>query len=213
MNTLALSGYNLGIKMNKDWVWTLRNVMRPSYIWGAISVAFAKLFSKITDIVTITSEVRAWHLRDGVWTDLGVLGQRCVTTAGVNWLVDCFQDADHTPADIYLMKFHGVGIGTAAEAVGDTALATECTTQYDTDNTRPTGTVAEGATNNIYRSVGTVVFTYTGGATTAITEHGLFNQAANSGGTLWDRTVFAAINVVNTDTIAFTYQATFNSGG
>jgi hypothetical protein len=50
-------------------------------------------------------------------------------------------------------------------------------------------------------------------ATAAITEHGLFSQAATGGGTLWDRTVFSAINVVSGDSIQFAYSLTVSAGG
>ena len=92
------------------------------------------------------------------------------------------------------------GTGVVAEAVGDTALGTEV-------ETRETGTQSEPAAAQ-YRTVAT----HTYAATFAITEHGVFSQLA-VGGTLWDRSVFAAINVVNTDSIQFTYTLTSNSGG
>ncbi|HYB96213.1 MAG TPA: hypothetical protein VEC39_14675, partial [Vicinamibacterales bacterium] len=71
-----------------------------------------------------------------------------------------------------------------------------------------TGTTTEGATGNIFRSVGTVTFDGSG----AITEHGLMSQAATGGGVLWDRSVFSPINVVNGDSIQFTYDVTFTAG-
>jgi hypothetical protein len=98
-------------------------------------------------------------------------------------------------------KFHDSGVGTTAEDAGDTDIET-------TDGeSRSTGTQAEGASANIYQSVGTIAYT----TTKAITEHGLFSIAA--GGTLMDRTVFSAINVVNGDSIQFTYELTVSAGG
>jgi len=70
---------------------------------------------------------------------------------------------------------------------------------------RVTGTQTESAAN-AYRSVGTITYT----TTKAITEHGLFNDL--TAGTLMDRTVFAAINVVNTNAIEFTYTITITAG-
>jgi hypothetical protein len=185
--------------------WTLRNGLRWGYIWGWISTRAAILFSKITGIPVIISELRAILNHHGQIIDYGVVGRRVVTTAGVNWLVDCWQGT-YEPET---MKYHGCGTGATAEAVGNTALVTESTTALNPDSTRATGTLAEGATANIFSSVGVLTFD----ASAAITEHGLFNQAATGGGTLWDRTVFAAINVVDTDTLTFTYQATFAAGG
>jgi hypothetical protein len=107
------------------------------------------------------------------------------------------------------MKYHGFGTGTTNEAAGDTTLVTELTTQYATDNTRPTGSLTEGASANIFRTVGTL----SPDASVAITEHGIFSQAANSGGTLLDRSKFAAINLVSGDSLQVTYDLTVPSGG
>jgi hypothetical protein len=185
--------------------WRLRNALRWAYIWGWISTNLAILFSRITGIVTVTTQVSAKLLHDGEWMDYGVLGRKCVTTTGVNWIVDCWQGT-YNPNT---MKYHGCGTGAVAEAIGDTTLGAECTTVLNPDNTRATGSLAEGATSNIFSSAGTL--TFDGGAT--VTEHGILNQAATGGGTLWDRTVFAGIAVVSTDTLQFTYQITFTQGG
>jgi len=58
-----------------------------------------------------------------------------------------------------------------------------------------------------YVSVGTISYT----TTKAITEHGLFNTADST--VLMDRTVFSAINVVDGDSIQFTYTLTVTAGG
>lgn len=145
----------------------------------------------------------------GGWvTDYGTLSTRVVTTAGVGFIVDGFQNL----VELENMKFHGFGTGTTAEAAGDTALVTEETTQYATDNTRPTGTTTEGASANIYRTVGT--YSPDSGGTRAITEHGIFSQAATGGGTLLDRSVFSAVNLVAaSDSLQVTYDLTLSAGG
>jgi hypothetical protein len=207
MNTLSMAG-TLSIRKGRvkkaPLIWALRNAVRWSYVWGWLTTAAAKAFSKITGIVTITTELRVIRNHCGVLTDYGVVGRRCITTVGVNFLVDAWQNS----VELEIMKYHLCGIGTTAEAIGDTTLVSACTTVLNPDTTKATGTLAEGATNNIFSSVGTL--TFDGNA--AVTEHGLFSQAA-AGGTLWDRTVFAAINVVDTDTLQFTYQCTFTAGG
>ena len=71
---------------------------------------------------------------------------------------------------------------------------------------RVAGTQDNG-TSKHYKSVATIPFT----STLAITEHGLFS--ASTSGTLWDHSVFAAINVVSGDSIQFTYDLTINDGG
>lgn len=142
---------------------------------------------------------------DGTILPLGLASCRLVTTAGVNFLVDAFQGT----VEPEILRFHGIGTGTNAEATGDTALQTELTTQYNPDNTRATGSLTEGASANIFRTVGT----NTVDASVAITEHGILSQAATGGGTLWDRSVFSAVNLVSGDSLESTYDLTIAAGG
>lgn len=144
---------------------------------------------------------------DGTVEDLGLMSLRVVTDAGVAYIVDAFQNT----TELENLKFHGFGTGTTAEAASQTALVTEETTQYNPDNTRPTGSTTEGATANIYRTVAT--YSPDSGATRAITEHGIFSQAATGGGTMLDRSVFSAVNLVaGSDSLQTTYDLTFTSG-
>lgn len=135
---------------------------------------------------------------NGDLLDVREFGSGLVTNAGVNYLA---ADMNDGASDISAFDWHGVGIGTTAAAVGDTAL--ENVTGVPA---RVSGTPSN-PTANQYRSVATVSFT----SSLAITEWGLFS--ASTAGTLWDRRVFAAINVVNGDSIQFTYTLTINSGG
>lgn len=178
-------------------VWRLKNYLRPGFILGLLVTLLARLFSKLTGVLTITSELRLTLIRaDGEVQDLGVASRRMVTDAGVAFLVD---DWDAGSTDITNFNYHGAGTGTAAEAAGDTALVTEV-------ESRATGTKSQPAANQ-FRTIGTVSFT----GTRAITEHGLFSAA--SAGSLWDRSVYAAVNVVSGESIQFTYTCTLNSGG
>jgi hypothetical protein len=145
---------------------------------------------------------RFWNrLLRGDANDYGIVSRRVVTTAGVNYMRDDFAAAAGG-ADITNFKYHDSGTGTNAEAVGDTTLQTQAGPA-----TRATGT-QDNSVSKQYKTVGTINYT----STLAITEHGIFNQAAQ-GGTLWDRSVFSAINVVNGDSIQFTYTLTINDGG
>lgn len=141
---------------------------------------------------------------DGSILPLGLASCRLVTTAGVGFIVDAFQNI----VELEIMKFHAIGTGTNAEATGDTALQTELTTQYNPDNTRATGTTTENGAN-IYRTVGT----NTVDASAAITEHGILSQAAVAGGVLLDRSVFSAVNLANGDSLESTYDLTLTAGG
>jgi hypothetical protein len=142
----------------------------------------------------------------GEQVDLGLVSLRVITTTGVGYIVDAFANS----VELENMKFHGLGTGTGAEAAGDTALGTELSTEY-TGNVRATGSTTEGASANIYRTVGTNTLD---SGTPAVTEHGVLSQAAPGGGVLLDRSVFAAINLVgaNGDGIQSTYDATFTAG-
>lgn len=142
---------------------------------------------------------------DGRIEHLGLICTKLVTNAGVAYIVDDWDGGSNT---IDLFNFHGCGTGTTAEAAGDTALVTESTTALNPDSTRATGTKSQPSAN-VARSVGTLTFD----ASAAVTEHGIFHQAATGGGTLLDRSVFSAINVVSGDSIQFTYDLTFSAGG
>lgn len=142
---------------------------------------------------------------DGRIEHLGLISTKLITDTGVAFLVD---DWDANGQDITTLNFHGCGTGTNAENQTDSALQTESTTALNPDNTRATGTRSQPAANQ-YRSVGTLTFD----AGAAVTEHGLFSQEATGGGTLWDRSVFSAINVVSLDSIQFTYTVTVSAGG
>lgn len=190
-----------------SFAWRLRNVARWSFIRGAINVALARLFSWITEIPTLTSELSARLVKaDGSVVDFGVLSYRVVTDAGVAYLANDFNNGASS-ADVSNFNYHGCGVGTTAEAAGDTALVTESTTALNPDSTRATGT-RSNPTANSYRSTGTLTFD----ATAAVTEHGLFSVSGTGSGTLWDRSVFSAINVASGDSIQFQYTVTFNSG-
>jgi hypothetical protein len=134
---------------------------------------------------------------DGSRVNYGLLGYRVVTSAFVNFLAAQLVTDSTEVGDF---KFHDSGVGTTAEANGDTAMET-------TDGeSRATGNQTN-PTSPTYRSVGTISYT----TTKAITEHGVFSSASST--TLMDRTVFSAINVVNGDSIQFTYTLTLSAGG
>ena len=171
--------------------WKLRNLPHLLRAWR-VPLALA---------LRIPTYYGTLHIRvfgaDGVVTDYGLVSCRVVTTAFVNFVVDQLQTETSAFGDF---KYHDSGVGVTAENITDTDIET-------TDaESRATGTQAEGATANIYKSVGTIAYT----TTKVITEHGLFN--ASTGVTLMDRTVFAAINVENGNSIEFTYQLTLTAG-
>lgn len=171
----------------------------------------ADLMERLTSTLVIESSVSILHLRYDerlgivVPEDHGVVRRKVITTAGVGFLVDAWQNI----VELENMKFHGIGTGGTAEAIGDTALVTESTTALNPDSTRATGSLTEGASANIFRSVGTL----TVDAAVANTEHGLFSQAATGGGVLWDRSLYTVVNLANGDSIQITYDMTASAGG
>jgi hypothetical protein len=134
---------------------------------------------------------------NGQWTDYGCVSARQVTNSWCSGVASQLVTETSVFGD---WKYHESGTATAAEAATDTTLSAT------TAGTRTAGDQAT-ATTLSYRSICTVAYT----GTAAITEHGLFN--ATAAGTLMDRSMFAAINVVNTDSVAFTYTITLTAGG
>lgn len=179
---------------------------------GALPVEMAaELLDGISRIVVLESSLQAVRYR---WDDVlgrrcidpfGVVSQRLITTVGVGFLVDAWQNI----VELEIQKYHGLGTGTNAEASGDTTLQTELTTEY-TGDVRATGSLTEGASGNIFRTVGTNTLD---SGTPAVTEHGIFS--ASTSGVLWDRSKFSAINLVgaNGDSLQTTYDMTASAGG
>lgn len=144
------------------------------------------------------------HANTGWRDDYGVVSRKVISDNGAAAVVNAFRNT----FELELFNYHGLGTGVTAEAAAQTALVTELTTQYATDNTRPTG-VQSAPSGNQYQSQATI----TVDAGVSITEHGLFSQAATGGGTLWDRSVFTALALNSGDSIIATYIATITSGG
>ena len=135
---------------------------------------------------------------NGEVVDLGIVSRKKVTGAFVTFVV-AQMVTDTT--EIGDFKYHDAGTGTTAEANTQTALVTPW------GGSRVAGTqVAAGtATAPTYTSVATISFNNT----FAITEHAVFSQAAAA--TMLDRSVFSAINVINGDSIQFSYVMTMNA--
>lgn len=178
-------------------MWRVRNALRWNYILGLLAHiaghAYTHVFGNPVLLGSLHVKLRK---ANGEIVDYGCVGRRVVTTAYVNLLCDELQAsvAAHST-----LRFHALGTGNTAEAVGDTALVTEV-------ETRTSGTQAENAAN-IYETVGTVTAT----APRAVQEHGVFS--ASSAGTLLDRTVFATVNLATNDSLQCTYRLTLTAGG
>jgi hypothetical protein len=186
-----------------------RKSNQPNLRRGLRRVLLARAF----DIPHFYGQLFLTVLRgDGTIEELGLAGMRMVTTVGARFICD---DMNNNTTDVTNLKFHGFGTGAGAEAVGNTALSTEETTQYAPDNTRPTGSQASATVGNdgTYTTVGTYS-PDSGTNPRPITEHGIFTQAATGGGTLLDKTLFSVVNLVPAaDSLQATYVFTLVAGG
>jgi hypothetical protein len=158
-----------------DQVWRL-HVMKTASAISGYNFMYGTLWVKKLDGLS------------GRETLYGIASFRVVTNAGRDEIVDEFDAATSGGFAADGWNFHGIGTGVGAEAATDTALGTELTTEYSPNSTRATGTQSQ-PTSDVYRTVGTNTLD---SGTPAVTEHGVFNQAATGGGNLLDRSVFAA---------------------
>ena len=190
------------------WAWHARNWVQNR--WRQLPLMLLLLVYPalkwfVPALVVLHSKTYLKVLRgDGSILDLGCVGRHLITNAGNNYVANTFTGT----GTISNFKYHGFGIGTTAANASDTQLQDEMTTEYATDNTRPTGTQVNST--NTYTTVATFAPDSAGTTPLAVTEWGLLNQAANSGGTLLDREVFSAVNLnyANGDSIQATYVLT-----
>lgn len=140
--------------------------------------------------------------------DYGKVSQRVVTDAFVAAVVDALDVG--VGFTLTNFRYHAIGTGSTAEAASQTALVTELTTEY-TGNVRATG-VATQPSANIYTSTATNTLD---SGTPALREHSVTTQAATGGGTMLDRSLYAAINLDGTvgDGLTSAYSITFTAGG
>jgi len=159
-----------------------------------------KQFRKAILIVTGIGGVQAMEgslgfriFRNGFWYDFGCVGHKVITTAFATFIVDQLQAESSIFGDF---KYHQIGTGSTAESAANTVLVTpvEAVT---------TGSQTETSAK-VYKTIASISIT----GTRALVEHGLFNNATPASGTLMDRTVFAAVNLVSGDTFEATYQLT-----
>ena len=198
---IKVVGKNFDIE---QFAYQLRN-WRSRY--GSLKVDAGTAIGKMLGALTVhgsLSAVLCQRVGDSAWNggrlvNLGLLGKRVVTDAGVAHLVDDWQDGS---GNISNFNYHDSGTDNTAEAQTQTNLIAEAG-----PTTRATGVLTQPSAN-VVQSVGTITY----GGTLAIVEHGLFSTASRATDLMWDRTVFAAINVVSSDAIEFTYQATFTAG-
>ncbi len=200
LGALLRHGLPLGTMPQEVRRWRWQNL---GHFWrGFWRLALAKGVTRVTGIPILYGVLTLRKVQgDGQVLDYGVASLQKVTSAAVAYIATRLVDGN---TSIGAFDFHGYGTGSTAESNADTALVTELTTQYATDNVRPTGTPSNSSAN-VYQSVATLA--PDSGGTLAITEHGVFS--ASSSGTLLDRSVFSAVSLVaGADSLVSTYQLT-----
>lgn len=187
--------------------WRLNTYLRWTFIWGWIGYHSAGIFSKLFKIPTVVTRLFVVVKRaDGTIEDYGCTHYgRIITDAGAGFIVDAWQGS----VEMEVMKYHALGTGTTAPAVGQTALVTELSGPY-TGGVRATGSLEETSAK-VFKTIGTNTMDEAG--PTAIEEFGLFSQAATGGGTMFERALTGTQTLGLGDGLQTTYEVTFNSGG
>lgn len=168
----------------------------------------AELVERLAGCVLMESSLAVVHIHGlnsdtpGRHDDYGIVSRKVVTTAGVVALASTFNSLT-----MLNFNFHGLGTGSTAEAIGDTALVTELTTQYNPDSTRATGSKSNPGSTNTFQTVATNTLD----ASATVAEHGIFS--ATSAGTLWDRSLTGTQTLSSGDGLATTYVLTLTAGG
>lgn len=185
----------------------IKKVIRDCFAYLPSDLA-AELVERLAGCVIMESSLAVVHIHGlqsntpGRRDDYGIVSRKVVTTAGVVSLAASFNSL--TVANF---NFHGLGTGSTAEAIGDTALVTELTTQYNPDSTRATGSKSNPGSTNTYQTVAT----NTVDASATVAEHGIFS--ASSSGTLWDRSLTGTQTLSSGDGLQTTYLLTLTAGG
>jgi hypothetical protein len=185
--------------------WRSRNARRVlASMVGARSV---EKFAHKAGLTTIMDSLfLAKVTADGDVIPFGIAAIDLLTTSGANYMRDGFV-ASTEPENA---KYHALGTGTTAAAIGDTALGTEWASGDYTSSVRanaaytaPQSLRAQSIATNTKASAGT----------SAVTEYGILSSATPAAGTLLARFVFSAVNLAQGEGLQGTFNLDFNTGG
>jgi len=166
--------------------------------------------------------IGSWDIRrfngDGIETGAW-RSAKIITTVGKTALANYLATA--TPTTTPFMKYLGIGTGSTAAAVGDTALGGGTGSPITEVRGAASGQRLLGTgsnTTNVYQQTATsVAGNINGGTTVTIAEAGMFDNisiqtvAGTPSGTMYDRTVLSATAVITSaDTLQLTFQITFS---
>ena len=132
----------------------------------------------------------------GRWSDKMSISN-LIPTVGAAGIASRLMGSGAEAVFIYI----GVGTGSTAANATDTGLETETTVS---GLTRATGAISR-STTDVTNDTAEITKTFSVTGTVAVTESGVLNAAFGSG-TLLNRQVFAAINVVNSDALQMTHK-------
>lgn len=155
-----------------------------------------KLFNWLITAGIVSPHFHKIPLLFGHWVDKAVISN-LLPTVGKALVAGLVMGSGSPAAATYI----GTGTGTTAANATDTGLETETTVSGLTRATATISLVTTDVTNDTAQGVKS--FSVTG--TVAITEAGMYNAAFGSG-TLLNRQVFSAVNVVNGDTFEVTMK-------
>lgn len=186
--------------------------------YGAASSTVTGMSANAVSPIVVTLAAHGLFTNDIVLFDSTAVGETALNAA--NWLVINLTSSTFScTGSTGNGTWSSGGTFKAVNTHSDTILTTQAGPV-----TRATGVQTTPGSVNIYKSVATISYT----TSLAITEWGIFSQAAQ-GGTLWDRRwlntvgapqnaaaaalVSAPISVINGDSIQFSYSLTCNAGG
>jgi len=161
--------------------WASKPLFAGNFVWSI----FNKLFGIDLKIPFIT----------GSWTNQAVKAN-LVTTVGKAAVADQVGGTTTSP-----MTAIAIGIGTTGAAAGDTTLESEIVSVGGERGAAAVTNVTTTTADDTERWIKT--FSFTGSL--AVTEEGVLDNNA-AGGVLLARQVFAAVNVVNGDSLQITHN-------
>lgn len=185
--------------------WKLRNL--PNLLRGLPGVLAAYVVAYLFSVPCLigTWRVRKYEAATGTWIDYGLVSWRVVTTTGVQFLVDAWQNL----TELESMKFHSIGTDNAtAEGAGNTALGAEVPGATYSTGSRIAGSLTEGAAANVFRTIATTQVS----AGANVVELGLHDSATRAAGTMWDRSIIGLVTLAINDSIQTQYDCTFPAG-
>lgn len=169
-----------------------------------------KVVNPIAQVTDVSGAVKASYVKRGLlnyiaaygvqiplitgYHTYSMRGANLVTTAGKAGVAGRIGGSGSPAAFTYI----AIGTGTNAAAAGDTALQTEIASGGGSRAAATVSLTTTDTTNDTARAV----LTFTFSSSFAVTEAGLLNAAST--GTLLNRQVFSAVNVVSGDSLQVT---------